>query len=81
MPTRHVELVKTEYRLITNKQNFIARVVDGFAVVRTDTAVPAAGAVGMPLDPSKGLPRQFDGNLYGKAVGDTAEIVVLESDA
>jgi hypothetical protein len=81
MTTRIVDLVDSEYRLITDKTTFIARPLEGNAVIRAQAVVPLVNDQGLMLDPSKALPRMFDGNLYGKAVGATARVVVLESDA
>lgn len=83
MTTRVVDLVDTEYRLITDKTTFMAKLLEGNAAIRAQAALPEPNDEGLPLDPSKGLPRMFDGNVYGKAVGAAAKarVIILESDA
>lgn len=81
MTTKTIDLVESEYTLITDKASFIARPTDGYVIIRAQDTLPLPDDEGMPLDPSKALTRLFDGNVYGKSVGEKATIIVLESDA
>ena len=83
MTTRTVTLSPDAYTLISNKSNFIIRVVGANpgVEIRAQNGLPSPDDIGLPLDPSKALTRAFDGDVYGIAINTTATVVVLETDS
>lgn len=81
MTTRNVELVPSEYRLITDEETFLTHNVDDnpIYVVFADSA-PSVGSIKPhPLKPGEGLRRDgLTGDLYGFSQSPVVSIPVTE---
>jgi hypothetical protein len=79
--TREIPLVENEYREVSDKEYFLAKLEQGYAQIYASDTKPENNAVGISVDPSKPITRQFDGTLWAKATTDKALMIVMESDA
>lgn len=85
--TNNVELVNTEYRLITSKLDFLMQHRGGNASVSetveiiASATLPGASDTGVIIDARQGLQRSFAGNVYGRSTGAQSMVTVLEGTA